>query len=104
MEVGLEIGLAKKAPSTNVIKRVLEEKTYFRQTGQRCIYKTLDYSFSLMDRFTVISKMAAAIMLFMLNQFKSNNVMWMNAKHVYETNLFFYLRKGAEDGRLFKAM
>ena len=102
--MGLEIGLAKKAPRTNLIKRVLEEKTLDKETGKRCIHKTLDYSFSLMDRFTVISKMAAVIMLYMFNQFRSHNVIWLNAEAVYETNLFFYLRRGAKDGKRFKAM
>lgn len=89
MEMSLTTKLAAKAPKSNIIKRVLEEKTYSK-TGERCIYhKIPDYSSSLIDRFTILSRGAAMGLLFVFNEFKMNSVVWLNSQSVYEMNLYF---------------
>ena len=91
VEVGLEIKLAARAPRTNLVKRVLGEKTFTKETGKRCIHKNLGYDFSVLNQFTIMSKITAVVLLYLLNTFQNDNWLWMNAKFVYETNLFFYL-------------
>ena len=104
METSLIRRLAAKAPKTNIVRRMLEEKTFSKKTGERCIYKKIDYSISLLDRFTIASRKSVMGLLFMFNEVKQNTVAWMNSKSVFETNLFFYLRKGAPDGKRLKTM
>ena len=101
----LEIKLAAKAPKSNIIRRVIEEKTVMdKETGKRCIYNSVDYNFSTEDKFSIMSRNEAIAILILLNSFKSNNIVWFNSNPLYQTNLFFYLRKGDKDGKRFKRM
>ena len=101
----METQLAAKAPKSNIIRRVMEEKTLMnKETGKRCIYQDVDYNFSTEDKFSIMSRNEAIGILIFLNTFKSNNIIWMNQEPLYETNLFFYLRKGDKESKRFKKM
>ena len=104
MQASVSRRMAAKAPKTNIIRRVLEEKTYSKKTGKRCIHKKLDYSMSLVDQFTIISWCSAMGLLNVFNEVRQNSVAWMNYKNVvFEMNLFFYLRKGTQNIKRLKA-
>lgn len=100
----MEIKLAKKAPKSNIIRQVIEQKTLDQETGKRCIYKALDYSFTTENKYSIMSKNSAIGLFMLFNSFKSNNIIWLNAAALYETNLFFYLRKGDKNGKHLKWM
>ena len=60
--------LAIKAPSTNIIRRVIEQKSNLTDSTsekKKCIYKLseLNISMSTNDKFTIMSKYAAISML-----------------------------------------
>ena len=105
MQASVSRRMAAKAPKTNIIRRVLEEKTYSKKTGNRCIYKTFSFNMSLIDKFSIASRSSAMGLLAVFNEIKQNSVAWINYKNViYSTNLFFYLRKGAPNIEHLKAM
>lgn len=98
------MNLAKKAPKSNIIRKVIEQKTLDYDTGKPCIYKELDPGFKVGNKYTIMSKNSAIGILMLFNSFKSNNIIWLNEKSLYETNLFFFLRKGDPDGKRMRRM
>lgn len=104
METSIGCRLAANAPKNHIIRRMLEEKTISKETGQRCIYKKVDLSMSLLNKFTILSRGSAMGILAVFNAFKQNSIAWISSESLYSTNLFFYLRKGAPDGKHFKRM
>lgn len=103
METSLTTKLAAKAPKNNIIRRVLEEKTYLKN-GERCIYRRMDYGSSLIGKFTISSRGAAMGIITVFNEFKMNSVVWLNSKSVYNMNLYFYLAKSTPHVQRLKDM